>query len=241
MDALKAEQLKSNKWRVLSIPYGGPLTVEAVAKLGIKRPDNDIGFDADGEFFSKNSDIKPDWFDRRPLVWHHNLDQTMKADPVLGTADDLEQEDDGWWTTVWLNRQHRYFDQITNLMSTGKMYGSSGTLPNFAKTDPKSGEILVWPYIEQTLTPTPSNLRSVTVPAYKAVSHFDSAGIGLSPAVRGLLTPDLEGQTADLPDDLPSDGGSGSSGDLSDGGDERAAIQRLQDQLALLERLAKKL
>ena len=26
MDALKAEQLGSNKWRVLAIPFGGPMT-----------------------------------------------------------------------------------------------------------------------------------------------------------------------------------------------------------------------
>src|SRR5690349_2985555 len=171
MDALKAEQLKSNKWRVLSIPYGGPLTVEAVAKLGIKRPDNGIGFDADGEFFSKNTDIKPDWFDRRPLVWHHNLDETMKADPVIGTADDLELTEEGWWVTTWLDRSHRYFTQIGELLHTGKIFGSSGSLPNFVRTDHKTGEIKVWPYIEQTFTPTPSNIFSRVVPA-KAIDHF---------------------------------------------------------------------
>src|SRR5690349_2536102 len=174
MDALKAEQLKSNKWRVLSIPYGGPLTVEAVAKLGIKRPDNGIGFDADEEFFSKNTDIKPDWFDRRPLVWHHNLDQTMKgADSVLGTADDLELDEDlGWWSTIWLDRSNRYWAEVDAMLRGGKIFGSSGSLPNFVRTDRKTGEILVWPFIEQTLTPTPANPYSV-VAAAKAVRHFD--------------------------------------------------------------------
>jgi len=198
MDYMKAEQVGKNKYRVLSIPFGGPFA----------------GKDLDDEFFSKNTDIKPDWFDRRPLVWHHNLDQTMKADPVIGTADDLEETDEGWWTTVWLDRAHRYFEQISKLLSTSKIYGSSGSLPNFVKTDHKTGEILVWPFIEQTLTPTPANIYSRVVPA-KAVAHFDAANIGLHPAVRGLLT-DLDSQPADLPDDLPS------------GGDEQAATQRLE-------------
>ena len=54
-DFLKAERLSSHKWRVLSIPFGGPFD----------------GKDFDDEFFSGRTDIKPDWFDRRPLVWHH--------------------------------------------------------------------------------------------------------------------------------------------------------------------------
>jgi hypothetical protein len=198
MDFLKAEQVSTSKWRVLAIPYGGPFK----------------GKDLDGEYFSAKTDIKPDWFDRRPLVWHHNLDANLKADPVIGTADDLEQGDDGWWATVWLDRSHRYWEQVNGLLSAGKIYGSSGSLPNFVRTDAKTGEILVWPYIEQTLTPTPANPYSRVVAA-KAVDHFDEARIGLTPAVRGLLTSDLDTPSGDLPSDLASAG-------------ESEAIQRLR-------------
>ena len=205
---LKTERLSNSKWRVLAIPYGGPFK----------------GKDLDGEFFSPNTDIKPDWFDRRPLVWHHNLDRTMKGDPVLGTADDLEQTDEGWWTTVWLDRSHQYWSQVDELLRAGKVYGSSGSLPNFVRTDHKTGEILVWPYIEQTFTPTPANHYSRVVPA-KAIDHFDEARIGLSPALRGILT-DLDSPTADLPTDLPS------------GGDAAATRERLaEDLLRLVERV----
>jgi hypothetical protein len=203
-DYLKAEQVSKTKWRVLAIPFGGPFK----------------GKDLDGEFFSPRTDIKPDWFDRRPLVWHHNLDRLMKADPVLGTADDIEQTDDGWWATIWLDRSHRYWSQVDDLLRSGKIYGSSGSLPNFVRTDEKTGEILVWPYVEQTLTPTPSNFYSRVVPA-KAIDHFDQARIGLPPALRGILS-DLDSPTADLRSDLP------------EGGDD-AAIQRLSGAIAQLE------
>lgn len=203
MDFLKAERLSTSKWRVLAIPFGGPLD----------------GKDLDGEFFSPRTDIKPDWFDRRPLVWHHNLDKAV-PDPVLGTADDLEQQKDGWWTTVWLNRSHQYWEAINKLLTAGKVYGSSGSLPNFVKTDKKTGEILVWPYIEQTLTPTPANPYSVVV-AQKAIDHFAEADIDLSPAVRGLLT-DLDSLTADLRADLPQ------------GGDAAAIRERLSGNLSAL-------
>ena len=211
-DFLKAEQIGKNKWRVLAIPYGGPFE----------------GKDFDGEFFSPKTDIKPDWFDRRPLVWHHNLDQTMKADPVLGTADDLEQTDEGWWTTMWLDRSHQYWAQVTELLGKGKLYGSSGSLPNFVRTDHKTGEILVWPYIEQTLTPTPSNIFARVVPA-KAIDHFAEANIGLLPVVRDMFLSDPDSQKADLQSDLSNDGNEATAqpaSDLSTGGDD-AAIQRL--------------
>ena len=209
MDFLKAEQISTSKWKVLAIPFGGPFA----------------GKDFDGEFFSPRTDIKPDWFDRRPLVWHHNLDRQMKADPVLGTADDLEQKDEGWWTTVWLDRSHRYWAQVDELLRSGKVYGSSGSLPNFVRTDKTTGEILVWPYIEQTLTPTPSNIYSVVVPA-KAVTHFDEANIGLSPAERGFLT-DLESPPADLPADLPVKGGDEAAIPRLTGNSDLARVKRL--------------
>lgn len=187
---LKAERLTATKWRVLGIPFGGPLAG---------------GKDMDGEFFSSNTDIKPDWFDRRPAVWHHNLDKTMDADSTIGQSDDLELEDKvGWWSTLWLDRSHRYWAAIDKLLAAGKLYGSSGTLPNFVKTDRKTGEILVWPYVEQTLTPTPSNFFS-QVAAGKAIAHFSDAGIDLSPAVRGLLS-DPDSPMADLRPDLPPGG-----------------------------------
>ncbi len=185
MDFLKAEQISTSKWKVLAIPFGGPFK----------------GKDLDGEYFSARTDIKPDWFDRRPLVWHHNLDKAI-PDPVLGSADDLEQKSDGWWTTVWLDRSRQYWAQVDQLLRAGKVYGSSGSLPNFVQTDRKTGEILVWPYIEQTLTPTPANPFSVVIAA-KAIDHFDEAQIGLTPAERGLIT-DLK--PADLRRDLPSGG-----------------------------------
>ena len=215
-DYLKAELIGGNKWRVLAIPYGGPFE----------------GKDFDGEFFSPRTDIKPDWFDRRPLVWHHNLDNTMKSDPVMGTVDDLEQTDEGWWTTMWLDRSHQYWAQVNELLGKGKIYGSSGTMPNFVRTDHKTGEILQWPYIEQTLTPTPANTYSRIVPA-KAVDHFKSANIGLLPVVRDMFL--TESQTADLGSDLPTDGG-GDTPDLSSGGDD-AAMQRLDPERERLTRL----
>jgi hypothetical protein len=205
---LKAEQLTNSKWRVLAIPFGGPLKG---------------GKDLDGEFFSEQTDIKPDWFDKRPVLFHHAQDETVK-DETLGTEDDLEQEKDGWWATVWLDRANEYWERVNKLLAAGKMYGSSGALGHLVRKDHKSGEILVWPHIEQTLTPTPANPFSRVVPV-KALDHFSTAGIAVDAQKRALLTDE---DASDLGHDLPQGGDDSAMAKL------RANLDQLEEVLARL-------
>lgn len=200
MDFLKAEQLTSVKWRVLSIPYGGPKD----------------GRDTDGEYFSPKTDIKADWFPTRPVLFHHAQDDTLKDDS-LGTEDDLRQEADGWWGTMWLDRSNRYWAQISQWLAEGKMYGSSGALGHLVRKA-RDGEILVWPHIEQTLTLTPANPFARVIPA-KAAKDFASTGLA-------------------LPSDLPDAGEL--RAELPPGGDD-AAVQRLAGEVARLEELIRQL
>jgi hypothetical protein len=170
MDPLKAEQLTSVKWRVLAIPFGGPFAG---------------GKDLDGEYFSPRTDIKADWFPTRPVLWHHGGDQAVK-DAILGTEDELVKEDDGWWGTMWLDRSARYWAQVSALLAAGKVYGSSGALGHLVQKA-KDGEILTWPHIEQTLTPTPANIFARVIPA-KAAADFTSSGISLGTDLETYLS-----------------------------------------------------
>lgn len=184
MEPLKAEQLSSTKWRVLAIPFGGMFKG---------------GKDLDGEFFTPQTDIKADWFRERPVIIDHGRDSELQSD-AIGVQDELVKSDEGWWGTVWLNRQARYFAQINSLMAAGKAYGSSGSMGHLVKFardagGRKTGEILVWPHVEQTITPVPINLLSRVVPA-KAVDDFTSAGI--------TLGADLETYLADKAGESPA-------------------------------------
>jgi len=170
MEPIKAEQLTSVKWRVLAIPFGGPLAG---------------GKDLDGEYFSPRTDIKADWFPTRPVLWHHAQDQSVK-DAMLGTEDDLTKEDDGWWGTMWLDRSARYWAHVSALLAAGKVYGSSGALGHLVQKA-KDGEILTWPHIEQTLTPTPANPFARVIPA-KAAADFTSSGISLGTDLETYLS-----------------------------------------------------
>jgi len=187
MDFLKAEQLGSSKWRVLAIPFGGP-------RKG--------GLDLDGEYFSPKTDIKADWFEKRPVLWHHGQDPNVK-DAVIGTEGELTKESDGWWAEMWLDRSNAYWSHVNSLLQAGKVFGSSGSMGHLVQKA-RDGEITVWPHIEQTLTPTPANPFARVIPT-KALTHFSSAGIELDPALRGVLA-ELDQLKADLRPDLSSDG-----------------------------------
>lgn len=218
MDTLKAEQVGSVKWRVLAIPFGGPLKG---------------GKDLDGEYFSPRTDVKAGWFKERPVLFHHGQD-TALGDADLGIEGDLTKTDEGWWADIWLNRSHRYWAQVDALMRAGKMFGSSGALSHLVRKDSTTGEILVWPHIEQTLTPTPANPYA-RITASKALAGFDSAGIALDDATKSLIA-HLDASTDDLRTDLSGDGAP--TGYLSTGGDA-AAIAGLASALDDLEELLK--
>jgi len=205
MDFLKAEQLGTSKWRVLAIPFGGPFK----------------GKDMDGEFFSPNTDIKASWFRERPVLFHHVMDQTIK-DGDLGTQElDTKADDEGWWSTIWLNRAAQYWKQVDALLQAGKMYGSSGAVAHLVRKDHKTGEILVWPHAEQTLTPTPANPYA-RVTASKAISAFDSAGIEMDDRIKSILS-ELDAIADDLRADLSAPGDA--PADLGTDGDD-AAMKR---------------
>lgn len=202
---IKAEQLGTSRWRVLAIPFGGPLKG---------------GRDLDGEYFSPNTDVKAEWFKERPVLWHHGQDDAV-ADAELGIQGELKREDDGWWAEVWLDRSNRYWAQVDAMLRAGKMYGSSGALAHLVRKS-RDGEILVWPHIEQTLTPTPANPWA-RITASKAVQSFTQANIPLDPVVKSVLA-DLDATASDLPADL----GGYSPGDA-------AAMRRLAEALDALE------
>jgi hypothetical protein len=169
---MKAEQVGRARWRVLAIPFGGPFKG---------------GKDLDGEFFSARTDVKATWFRERPALFQHGADKIIGSDEI-GTEGEMKQEDDGWWADLWLDRSHRYWAQVDALLRAGKMYGSSGALSHLVRKDRATGEILVWPHIEQTLTPTPAN-------PYARITASKS------------LIVDLESAPADLAAYLPDEGG----------------------------------
>jgi hypothetical protein len=158
---MKATVIDDDAFRLLAFPFSGPIPSPAWPR----------GVDLDRETFSERTDIKADWFKERVTDWHHGADQTFRR-TVLGKAVDLgrfdgassEPDEEGWWVTVWLDHGQKRLNLIKKLADQGAaIYGSSESVPNMVKKS-SSGEILVWPYLRQTLSTSPQNTHSVLRP-----------------------------------------------------------------------------
>jgi hypothetical protein len=219
MIEVKASLIDNDHFRLLAIPFGGPIK----------------GRDLDGEYFTKRTDIKADWFTQRPVLWHHGSDALM-GDAVVGKATDLTLEEDGWWVDVWLEHGQKRADLIKRLAARAPLYGSSGTI-GYLKKASLTGEILTWPYVEQTLTTSPQNSYSVLRPAKAVLEDFDSAEIPLDGAFKAWLG-DLDALGADLTPTSGRSAATAKAGRVLSALSERrlrealAAMQQTLDELA---------
>lgn len=159
--AAKATILDDDSFRLLAIPFGGP----------IPSPHSPRGVDLDGEWFSERTDIRPEWLKARAVDWHHGADSTFGRE-VIGKAVDPVMDEDGWWVTVWLDHGKRRIELIKRLAERGaQIFGSSESVAGLV-SKAATGEILSWPYWRQTLSTSPQNTRSVIRPV-KAVGLQD--------------------------------------------------------------------
>ena len=142
------------------MPFFGPF----------KGPDG-IGRDFDGEFFSPKTNFLFDWYTgERPTLYHHGRDKAIET-ARLGGVVDFEKRRDGIWVQSQLDIRSKWYEAVRELIGQDALGFSSGAHPAGVKVAP-SGEITRWPWIEMTITPTPSNayasiaaLKSMDLPA----------------------------------------------------------------------------
>lgn len=160
MRPLKATLLDDDAFRLLAIPFGGP----------IPSPHSPIGVDLDGEWFDAQTDIEPARMKARPVDWHHRHDGVMKAD-TIAKAIDPEMDEEGWWVTVWLDHGARRLGLIKRLAEAGaQLFGSSEADPAGVRKA-STGRIEAWPYLAQALTTSPQNTLSVARPMKASVAR----------------------------------------------------------------------
>jgi hypothetical protein len=205
--------------KLLAIPFSGPIPGPSGKSL-----------DLDGEYFDANTDIKADWFDERPVDWHHSQDPSGKLNGVLiGKAKNLTMDEDGWWVDLWLNAGEKRLGLIRQLAEKGaQLFGSSYAYPNLVKRT--KGHIDVWPYMMQTLSTSPQNTNSVHRPAKAVLDAFTEADITVLPALRDVLT-ELD-DLRDLDANLTGEAAAKAGRELSD-----ANMRKLARWKELLEEL----
>lgn len=213
LQAVKATVIDDNTFRLLAVPFGGP----------IPNPHSPKGVDRTGQWFSENTDIKPDWLPMRLVDWHHR-GAGYPGDKIMGSAiigkallDSELTPEEGWWVTVWMKHGERRVELIKTLAAKGaQLFGSSETLPGmplirtvkgtvvpWAADIP--GEIVKWPYARQTLSTSPENTYSVLRPMKAMLDDCALEGIAPARAFFDDLARYLDDLATQPSGDLPSD------------------------------------
>lgn len=131
--------------------------------------------DLQGEYFTPETDFGLEWYTERPLIYHHGLDATVKAQPI-GRIDTLKLDDVGLWMEAQLDQRNQYVQAILKLIERGALGLSSGAVPHLVEV--VAGQIKKWVIIEGSATPTPAEPRT----ALSSLKALDDAQ-----GLKGLL------------------------------------------------------
>ncbi|MBN1964197.1 MAG: phage major capsid protein [Anaerolineae bacterium] len=129
--------------------------------------------DLQGEYFTPDTDLGLDWYPRRPVLYHHGLDESL-GPALIGQIEALRPDDTGLWVEAQLNLRDRWAQAVLDLVRRGALGWSSGSLPHLVEIE-AGGCIRRWPVVEGSLTPTPAEPRYTDAVAVKAA--FEVLGL----------------------------------------------------------------
>lgn len=132
--------------------------------------------DLTGEYFTPETKLGLDWYNKRPALYHHGLDGVMKA-AVIGEIDVLKEDETGVWAEAQLDLRKRYVQVVQKLIDKGVLGWSSGSLPHLVQKA-ADGRILEWPIVEGSMTPAPAEPRRTEISAIKSAYQE----LGLDPS-----------------------------------------------------------
>ncbi len=182
--------------------------------------------DSYGEFFTAKTDYGLDWYPQRPLLYQHGQDAAIGPRPV-GVIDTVKSDGAGIWVEAQLAEHARYLEDMRDLIEQRVLGWSSGTISYLARvTD--DGEIVRWPIVEGSLTPTPAEPLTIGDVTYRAVNGaviHTVTDIAAKAAYKsaGLTMPDLPTLAAAIK------GGAG-TGQAAEGGPVKEATTNGQGE-----------
>lgn len=136
--------------------------------------------DLGDEFFTPNTAELTAVFEAMgaiPSIYHHAMDTTLKS-MVVGVVDRMEKDDTGLWIEAQIREHDLYKRMIMPLVAQRKLGWSSGTLPGARQVNKATGEILRWPIVEASMTPTPAEWRMATQwPVQSIETAYKAAGL----------------------------------------------------------------
>jgi hypothetical protein len=134
--------------------------------------------DLSGEFFTPKTLELKSIFEQvgvLPFFYNHATDGAVKSE-MLGTVDILSEDELGLWYEAQLRKNSQYRMAFQKLIDAKALGTSGGCLPG-ARQVAKNGEILRWPIMEVSATPTPMEPRQLMVPISAIKGAYTELGI----------------------------------------------------------------
>ncbi|NIQ81013.1 MAG: hypothetical protein GTN93_23535 [Anaerolineae bacterium] len=184
--------------RVLATPIravdGHPGRVKSYAAIW----GDEENMDLYGTWFTRETDFALDWYDQRPWLYDHTLNQFVRA-AKIGSWKDADLDDHGLFFLGELDAHFRYLDEVEFLMTLGYLFPSSGTLSHVMQVA-DDGWIQRWPIAELSSTTSPAEFR---IPAQVDASSRRRAaeairrlgGLTMTEDVQGALFPGVDLET----------------------------------------------
>lgn len=161
------------------------------------------GTDLDGETFTAETDFMLDLVPVKPVFIDHSEDTFINSDgktiklagvtAPVGKVLEVTADDVGLYMKLQLEKAGRYWGVVEQMIGTGKAGLSSGTVGHLARRKGKT--ITRWPIVEESITLTPAEPRTVGIERLKAL-------VALNPGLKAVI-PEAASETAE--DDAGAD------------------------------------
>lgn len=142
--------------------------------------------DLQGEFFTPRTDLCLKWFAERPVLYHHGMDASTGLESI-GMFKTIKTDDIGLWVQAQLDLRNRYARAVYDMVKSTQFGWSSGSVDHLVKIA-ENGEILVWPLIEGSITPTPAQPSKTAVRPVKGLIGQGISKAATLDAFKAVLT-----------------------------------------------------
>lgn len=138
------------------------------------------GEDLEGETFTPDTDFMLDLVPQKMVFIDHSAESYLTdesgkrvklaaIDEPVGRVLEVTPDDVGLYMRLQLDKANRYWSVVNQLIDTGKAGLSSGTVGHLARRNGKT--ITRWPIVEESITLTPAEPRTVGVERLKHVAE----------------------------------------------------------------------
>jgi hypothetical protein len=150
------------------------------------------------DYFTKATDYWLDAWDRRPMLYHHALDESTQDAPRIGTWTKATVTSEGVWLEGQLDKAHRYYGAIKELIKRGILRVSSDSAPHLVLREARANgthEVKRWPLMAASLTVSPAEPRLSAVSLKAVLAELGNDGIDDDPEASELNDGDRSDET----------------------------------------------